>query len=112
MSEKLIVYNEKIRNSFVKPIIDQDTYDVYHIYNIRHSKRDELKEYLLKNNVKTEIHYPVSPNKQLALKGFFDNTNFPISEKIHATTLSLPISFFHTKEDILHVIDLLNDFEE
>jgi dTDP-4-amino-4,6-dideoxygalactose transaminase len=105
------LYNEKINNSFIKPIIDSDTYDVYHIYNIRHSKRDELKEYLLKNNVKTEIHYPVSPNKQLALKGYFDNTQFPISEEIHSTTLSLPISFFHTKEDISYVIDLLNAFE-
>ena len=25
---------------------------------------------------------------------------FPISEEIHSTTLSLPISFMHTKEDI------------
>ena len=34
--------------------------------------------------------------------------NFPISEEIHNTTLSLPIAFFHTKEDIAKVSEIIN----
>ena len=78
--------------------------------NIRHPKRDELKEYLLKNNIKTEIHYPIAPHKQKAMHGLLEG-NYPISEEIHATTLSLPISYYHTPEDIHQVIEIINAFE-
>ncbi len=104
------IYLENLKADFIKPSVDADYFDVYHIFNIRHPKRDELKAYLLKNNIKTEIHYPVSPNNQVALKEMFKNQQFPISEEIHNTTLSLPISFFHTEEDVNRVIETMNNF--
>jgi dTDP-4-amino-4,6-dideoxygalactose transaminase len=104
------LYNEGLSNDFIKPVIHPDYHDVYHIYCIRHPKRDQLKEYLLKNNIKTEIHYPVAPNKQVAMKGILDKQPTPIAEKIHNTTLSLPISFFHTAADIDKVINIMNEF--
>ena len=61
------MYLGNLKNDFVKPVVDPDYFDVYHIFNVRHPKRDLLKEYLLKHNIKTEIHYPVAPNKQLSL---------------------------------------------
>ncbi len=103
------LYQENLKSDFIKPVIDPDYLDVFHIYNIRHPKRDELKSYLLKNNIKTEIHYPIPPHKQKALKGMF-KANFPISEEIHQTTLSLPISFMHSQDDIGVVIEALNNF--
>jgi dTDP-4-amino-4,6-dideoxygalactose transaminase len=33
---------------------------------------------------------------------------YPLSEEIHATTLSLPIAFFHTEEDVQRVAETLN----
>ena len=104
------LYLAHLKSDFIKPLIHVDFFDVYHIFNIRHPKRDALREYLLANGVKTEIHYPVSPNKQVALKNLFIGQEFPISEEIHRTTLSLPISFFHTESDVLRVIDLMNQF--
>jgi dTDP-4-amino-4,6-dideoxygalactose transaminase len=104
------IYLKGLKSDFIKPVVDKDYFDVYHIFNIRHPKRDELKEYLLKNNIKTEIHYPVSPNDQVALKNMFIGQEFPISREIHNTTLSLPISFFHTKEDAERVVEALNKF--
>lgn len=104
------LYQEQLSNSFIKPVVDAQFHDVYHIYNIRHEKRDELKAYLLENGVKTEIHYPVSPNKQLAMKGVLDHEATPISEEIHNTTLSLPVSYYHTTEDVQQVIKVLNKF--
>jgi dTDP-4-amino-4,6-dideoxygalactose transaminase len=83
---------------------------VYHIFNIRHPKRDALRDYLLKHDIKTEIHYPLAPNKQTAMIGILDNQPTPIAEEIHQTTLSLPISFYHTKEDVLRVIEVMNTF--
>jgi dTDP-4-amino-4,6-dideoxygalactose transaminase len=104
------LYLNGIKNDFIKPQIHPDFYDVYHIFNIRHPKRDALKEHLLNHGIKTEIHYPVAPNNQEALKEVFKGEQFPISEEIHQTTLSLPISYFHTTNDVERVIEVLNKF--
>lgn len=103
------LYLENLHEDFVLPVVDDDYFDVYHIFNIRHPKRDELKEYLLANNIKTEIHYPIPPNKQKAMLGIIEG-DYPISEKIHSTTLSLPISYFHSEEDVSRVIQVMNSF--
>lgn len=104
------LYLAELKQDYVKPHVSEDNFDVYHIFNIRHEKRDKLKEYLLNNGVKTEIHYPVAPNKQLAMKGILDNQETPIAEEIHNTTLSLPISYFHTQDDVHKVIEIMNAF--
>lgn len=103
------IYNQGIKDDFIKPVTHTDFFDVYHIYTIRHPKRDKLREYLLTNGIKTEIHYPIAPHKQTALKNLIRG-NFQISEEIHRTTLSLPISYFHTEDDINMVIDAINRF--
>lgn len=105
------VYFEKLDEAFTKPVCDKNTDDVYHIFNIRHKQRDSLKAYLLDNGIKTEIHYPVAPHKQKAMQGLFSD-NYPVSEKIHATTLSLPISYCHTKADVEQVCDVMNRWLE
>jgi dTDP-4-amino-4,6-dideoxygalactose transaminase len=104
------LYMEGIKDAFIKPVVEEDYFDVYHIFNIRHSKRDALREYLAKKDIKTEIHYPVAPNKQKAMIGILETGETPIAEEIHATTLSLPISFFHREADILYIIDQINQF--
>lgn len=94
---------------FILPVVEDDYQDVYHIFNIRHPERDKVREFLLKNDIKTEVHYPIPPHKQKAMQGIISG-RFPISEEIHATTLSLPVSYGHTPEEIETVIDVLNKF--
>lgn len=101
------IYIENLDDRFIKPVVDRDYFDVYHIFNVRHKNRDELKNYLLKNEVKTEIHYPLPPHRQKSMQGIIEG-QYPISEEIHNTTLSLPISYFHKKEDILKICDIMN----
>jgi dTDP-4-amino-4,6-dideoxygalactose transaminase len=108
--ELALIYLNGLKSDFIKPQVHDDYYDVYHIFNVRHSKRDALKDFLLKNGVKTEVHYPVTPNKQKAMMGILDNQPTPIAEEIHQTTLSLPISYFHTTQDIQKVVDVMNSF--
>ncbi len=95
---------------FVLPELHPDFYDVYHIFSIRHPERDRLREFLLKRHVKTEIHYPLPPHKQHAMIGILPEDPQPVSEEIHETTLSLPISFMHTEEEIIRVAKILNTF--
>lgn len=105
------IYLEKIKGEFIKPVVRKDYHDNYHIFNIRHSQRDRLKKYLLEHGIKTEIHYPVAPHRQRALQDILGNNSYPISEEIHGSTLSLPISYGHSEEDIYEVAEKINGFK-
>lgn len=105
------IYNNELPdNKFIKPLFENQYYHVYHIYNIRFNERDKLKKYLENKGIITDIHYPIPPNKQEAMKYVLDNQETPISDEIHKTTLSLPISYFHTEKDILTVCKALKYF--
>jgi dTDP-4-amino-4,6-dideoxygalactose transaminase len=104
------IYNRKLSNYYIKPFEIQDSIAVYHIYNIRIDKRDELRNYLLEFGINTEVHYPISPNRQEAYRHLFLNSVFPISELIHETTLSLPISYSTTIDEVEFIINKLNEF--
>lgn len=104
------LYLNKLNKEFILPVISPGFFDVFHIFAVRHPRRDELKNYLLNNGIKTEIHYPVPPHKQKAMAGIFPAEGFPLSTEIHKTELSLPCSYFHTEDDIEYVIDIMNKF--
>jgi len=103
------IYLENLKSDYILPKVQEEFYDVYHIFNIRHERRNDLKDYLLKNNIGTEIHYPVPPHMQIALP-FLKGKHYPLSELIHNTNLSLPISTFHTRDDISRVVEVMNKF--
>lgn len=85
----------------------KEEYDVFHIYAVRNSQRDALRQWLLEKGVKTEVHYPIPPHKQRAMQGVLTG-NYPISEILHSQELSLPISYGHTLSDISAVCELLH----
>lgn len=105
------VYLKKINEKFVKPSEQDGYFDNYHIFNIRHPRRDRLRQYLLEHGIKTEIHYPVPPHKQKSLQNMIKDVHLPVSEEIHATTLSLPISYGHSRREIYEVVNAINGFE-
>jgi dTDP-4-amino-4,6-dideoxygalactose transaminase len=104
------LYHQGLRDDFIKPCQQEGLIDVFHIYNIRHKRRDELKGFLADNGIQTEIHYPVPPHRQKALQGMFNIDAYPLADEIHATTLSLPISACHSEEDVAQVISVMNRF--
>lgn len=104
-------------NKFIKPIEPEGYRHVYHIYNVRHPERDQLKAYLLENDIRTDIHYPIAPCDQKSIQDFYKakgwvipEDDFKISRQIHNTELSLPISTIHSEEQILKVIEVMNKF--
>lgn len=102
------IYFAELPEWMIKPVCRQDEYDVYHIYGIRHPQRDALRAWLLENGVKTEVHYPIPPHRQMAMRGIISGS-YPIAEELHATELSLPISVGHTPEQVRHICARLND---
>ncbi len=104
------IYSQNLKSDFIKPHSHPDFTDIFHIYNIRHAKRDAVKKYLEEWEIKTEVHYPVPPHFQKGYANLFEGESYPISELIHKTTLSLPISFSHSENDIRKVVEILNKF--
>lgn len=104
------IYNQYLTPKVMKPELQSDGSHVYHIYNIRTEKRDELKKYLLENGVGTEIHYPIPPHQQIGYQTFFKEESYPITEEIHQTTLSLPISYALKYEQAHQVCELINAY--
>lgn len=82
---------------------------VFHIFVIRHPRRDELQKYLADNGIQTLIHYPIPPHKQFAFKEW-NNFSFPITEKIHNEVLSLPISPVISDNEVKEIVRIINKF--
>lgn len=84
------------------------TEHVWHIFNILIKNRDYIKEKLAEKGIITEVHYPVPPHFQEGYRSIFTG-DFPIAEKIHSETLSLPLSTCHSEEDIKQVSKSLKE---
>jgi len=102
-------YLENVKNP---QIILPEHYNenVWHIFPIRTENRDRLQQYLKNNDIETMIHYPIPPHKQFAYKEW-SNTSLPITEEIHRTILSLPISQVMTDNEVEKVVRYLNIYE-
>lgn len=65
----------------------------WHLFVIRSHDRDQLQTDLAVAGIQTLIHYPVAPHLQIAYREMgLSRGDLPISERIHAEVLSLPIS--------------------
>ena len=68
--------------------------------------------FLEKQKVPFNIHYPVAPHKQKALKNLIKNKKFPITEKIHETIVSLPIASYFSQKKIKEFCLKINKFND
>ncbi len=92
-----------------QPARRNDEFDVFHIFGIRYEHRDALRQHLLTEGIKTEVHYPIAPHHQEGMKGILFG-DYPVAEKLHRTELSLPISVGHTADDVRQVCDAIRYF--
>jgi dTDP-4-amino-4,6-dideoxygalactose transaminase len=98
----------------VLPIVPAWADPVWHLYCVRHSRRDELRQALADRGVETLVHYPIPPHLQAAYASLgYSLGTFPIAESMANSLISLPIGPTMTEEQIQHVISsVLNSIEE
>ena len=104
------VYFSCLPENLALPVRRADEFDVFHIFAIRHRRRDALRAWLLEREIKTEVHYPIAPHRQKAMRGILIG-DYPIADELHATELSLPISIGHSPQDVRRVCDAISVFE-
>lgn len=84
---------------------------VFHIYPLIFEKRDELKAFLESRGIDAKIHYPIPMHLQNAAKGLgYKVGDFPVAERLSASTLSLPVHEYITTEHLDIMIDAVKEF--
>jgi dTDP-4-amino-4,6-dideoxygalactose transaminase len=84
---------------------------VWHVYVVRHPRRDELKKFLEDNGVGCAIHYPIPVHLQKAYAHLGHKPgDFPVAEKAASQCLSLPIYPELTEAQIARVTEVIKKF--
>jgi dTDP-4-amino-4,6-dideoxygalactose transaminase len=106
------VYKSDSRKSEIgNPKSDIVNYHIYNQYIIRIQKRDEVRKFLLKNEIGTEVYYPVPFHQQDCFSNLGYRTgDFPVSESAANTSLALPVYPGLSEEQIKYVVSKINEF--
>src|SRR5580704_5917002 len=95
----------------VVPRVGADRSHVYHLYTIRHPRRDALAEHLKAHGVQTAINYPTAlPFLQAYSRLQARPEAFPRAHADQSRILSLPMFAEFTRAQQDEVIDLVREF--
>ncbi len=83
---------------------------VYHLFVIRTSERDKLREYLAEKDIQSGIHYPIALAKLDAYKYLGQQNDKTIYNETDCQLLSLPIGEHISNEDIDYVVNAVKQF--
>jgi dTDP-4-amino-4,6-dideoxygalactose transaminase len=111
--EVAAIYTKHVRNKkIVVPSTHKDAFHVFHLYVIRCTERDRLREYLAEKGIGTQIHYPIPCHLQEAYKDLrLGKGTCPAAERCAEEILSLPIYPELTDEEALYVSEIINQFD-
>ncbi|MBX9570410.1 MAG: DegT/DnrJ/EryC1/StrS family aminotransferase [Candidatus Obscuribacterales bacterium] len=84
---------------------------VFHLFVIRVKDRENLQKFLSVNQIQSGIHYPVPIHLQKAFSDLgYKEGDFPVSESLGKTVLSLPMFAEMTDVQLRHVVDCLIEY--
>lgn len=85
----------------------------HHIYAVRSTRREGLRQFLRENGVGALVHYPVPVHLQ---EGYRDlglgEGSLPVTEQVASEVLTLPVAPEVTEQQIRQVCDLVREFEQ
>lgn len=93
----------------VLPPGDQIEDDVWHLFVVRHPRREAFMAYLAEKGIQTNIHYPLPIHKQKAYQQY-QHVSLPLTEQIHREVVSLPLNTVLTDEQAVYIIESINQF--
>ena len=95
----------------VIPRIRPDATHVYHVYNIRAQRRDELQSFLKTQGVETTRHYPTPlPFLKAYESHGYTQADFPVAARQSREILSIPIFPEMSAPQISYVADQIKAF--
>jgi dTDP-4-amino-4,6-dideoxygalactose transaminase len=98
----------------IPPALPEGNQHVFHLFVVRSSRRDDLRQYLTEHGIQTGVHYPVP----LHLTGAYQALgapgpgSMPVAEVLASEILSLPMYAELSDDHISYVIATLQEFVE
>jgi len=84
---------------------------VFHLYVIECEKRERLMDYLSKEGIETQVHYPLCLHLQKAFKYLgYREGDFPVAERASSRILSLPVFPALKDNEVLKICGLIKKF--
>jgi dTDP-4-amino-4,6-dideoxygalactose transaminase len=112
--EGMVEFNETDKVLLPKAVYKDEGLPRYHIYNqyvIRVEKRDELREFLKKKDIGSEIYYPVPFHLQDCFSYIGNKRgDFPVAEFCADKSMALPIYPELTTDQIEYVVESIKEF--
>lgn len=103
-------YFEKLNlKDLVLPPSETIKEDAWHLFVVRHSKREQLITHLKNWGIGIEIHYPVPFHLQEAFSDYLFPP-LPITEQIHNEVFSLPLNTALTNSQLETIVTAVNSF--
>lgn len=95
------------------PFRVENSTHVFHQYVLKLSKelnRDELKVFLLENNIPCNIYYPIPLNEQKGYKDLVTQRKYPITKYLCNNVIALPIHTELQKEQQEYIVRKVKEF--
>jgi len=107
-------YHELLaRTPLVLPIEAPNAESAYHLYVVRHPRRDKLRDHLQARGVGTALHYPLPLHLQKCFAGLgYGPGDFPIAERAAQDCLSLPMYPEMSDSQTEHVAAAIGEFKD
>ncbi len=96
--------------SVITPKILEDNTSVYAQYSIRTENREALSKHLQDRGVPVAVHYPMPLHLQEAFADLgYTKGDFPVSEAVSESIMSLPMSPFLTQEEQDYIVTAIEE---
>ena len=98
-------------DDLVLPAIAEGRSHVFHLYVVRSTRRDALREFLAARGIQTGIHYPTALPFLPAYKRFgYTPEQFPVAFRNQHQILSLPMYPELSQEQLEYVVGAIREF--
>jgi dTDP-4-amino-4,6-dideoxygalactose transaminase len=96
----------------ILPQVEPGMEPAWHVFAIRSRARDAMVGFLRRSGVEAAIHYPFAPHLQPAYaRSGYGVGSLPVSERLHAEVLSLPIGPHLPEAAVRIVVDAVQAFD-
>ncbi len=109
IAERYFSQLSTLDSQLILPTVPSWSDPVWHLFVIRHPRRDALQHHLTEQGIQTIIHYPIPPHLSGAYAAYRDFP-LPVAAGLASQVLSLPIGPHMPDPDIAWVVRSLSGF--
>lgn len=104
---------ELAHTGLILPHVPEWADPAWHVYVVRHPRRDEFRSKLERAGIETLIHYPIAPHEQEAYKDHnWSPESFPLAKRLAGEVLSIPMGTHVTEESAAAVVEAIRALSE